>query len=153
MVIQLLGWFSTVLVALGFLVNSRKNHILAFIFWIIADLGWIIYDYHIQNWSHATLAFFIVVINFYGFYNHKFKGKIDSIKTKLTEEYSSGKYVVFNIISDKMSDNLPEHIANQIDWDQDNDYCLLEPEIYSKLEDWAFSKGYKEGEDWVRIEN
>jgi len=38
----------------------------AFIAWIIGDILWIIYDYHITNWSHLSLSTIIIFINVYG---------------------------------------------------------------------------------------
>lgn len=71
MIIQILGWICTILVAVGFTLNSRKKYISAIVVWIVSDTGWIIYDYNIKNWSHAVLALFIVCMNIYGYRNHK----------------------------------------------------------------------------------
>ncbi len=36
--------------------------------WCAGDLGWIIYDIHINNLSHATLSLIIILINVFGIY-------------------------------------------------------------------------------------
>lgn len=69
MIIQLLGWASTFLIVLGYLFNSRNQRNYAFTSWIVGDVGWIVYDVFIQNWSHMALSFFIIGINIYGIYN------------------------------------------------------------------------------------
>ncbi len=67
----LFSWGCTALVLLGFIVNANKKYQLALILWIIGDVGWIIYDAHINNWSHATLSTAIIFINLYGIYRNK----------------------------------------------------------------------------------
>lgn len=69
--IEILGWICTGLVLLGFWFNANKNHIYALVFWIIGDLGWITYDYFINNWSHATLSTTIILINIFGIFKWK----------------------------------------------------------------------------------
>lgn len=69
--ISFLGWICTILVLIGFLLNANKKLIPALIIWIIGDVGWIIYDYFIDNWSHATLSSIIILINVYGIYKCK----------------------------------------------------------------------------------
>jgi len=69
--IEILGWICTVLVLLGYYFNAIKRHYLALFIWCIGDIGWIIFDFHIQNWSHATLSTIIILINIYGIYNAK----------------------------------------------------------------------------------
>lgn len=71
--VEILGWICTLLVLLGYWFNAKQKYILAFTIWIIGDLGWIIYDYNISNWSHATLSTIIILINFYGRYRLKKK--------------------------------------------------------------------------------
>ena len=66
MEIQILGWLCTGLVLSGYLLNANKKFHLALIIWCIGDVGWIIYDYHIDNWSHAALSTIIILINIYG---------------------------------------------------------------------------------------
>ena len=36
--------------------------------WCVGDLGWIVYDIHINNPSHATLSLVIIIINLFGMY-------------------------------------------------------------------------------------
>lgn len=69
--IQILGWFSTIAVLVGYFLNSHGNQKWAFGIWIIGDLGWITYDYFIDNWSHATLSTIIIFINIYGIVKRK----------------------------------------------------------------------------------
>lgn len=61
--IEIFGWCCTLLVLLGFYYNSIKKSIVAAILWIIGDIGWIIYDVIIVNYSHAALSFFIIILN------------------------------------------------------------------------------------------
>lgn len=67
----LFSWGCTILVLLGFIVNANKQYKLALLLWIIGDVGWIIYDAFISNWSHAFLSTSIIFINLYGMYKHK----------------------------------------------------------------------------------
>ena len=64
--IELLGWISTGLVLLGYIMNARQLTIYAMIAWIIGDTGWIIYDFFIDNLSHLVLSLIIIAINVYG---------------------------------------------------------------------------------------
>jgi hypothetical protein len=64
--IELLGWGSTALVLLGYIMNARGNSKLAMITWIIGDAGWITYDFFIDNISHLVLSLIIIAINVYG---------------------------------------------------------------------------------------
>ena len=69
--IQILGWFCTFLVLIGYFLNSHGNQKYAFVIWIAGDLGWIWYDYSIDNWSHATLSTTIILLNLYGLWKRK----------------------------------------------------------------------------------
>ena len=69
--IELLGWFSTALVLLGYICNARQLTYIAMIAWIVGDTGWIVYDFFIDNFSHLVLSFVIISINVYGMYNIK----------------------------------------------------------------------------------
>ena len=71
--IENLGWISTVLVLLGYILNSNEKPRHAMIAWIIGDTGWIVYDYLINNFSHLTLSAVIIAINVYGIYRLKIK--------------------------------------------------------------------------------
>ena len=64
--IELLGWGSTALVLLGYIMNARGNSKLAMITWIVGDAGWITYDFFIDNVSHLVLSLIIIAINVYG---------------------------------------------------------------------------------------
>ena len=64
--IELLGWGSTALVLLGYIMNARGNSNIAMITWIIGDTGWITYDFFIDNISHLVLSLIIIAINVYG---------------------------------------------------------------------------------------
>lgn len=64
--IELLGWGSTALVLLGYIMNARGNSNIAMITWIVGDTGWIIYDFFIDNLSHLILSLIIIAINVYG---------------------------------------------------------------------------------------
>jgi len=68
--IEVLGWFSTALVLGGYIFNARLNTTTAFILWILGDIGWIIYDCYIDNFSHLVLSTVIIGINVYGMFNH-----------------------------------------------------------------------------------
>ena len=67
--IQFLGWLSTILVLGGYIFNAKEKLLLALIVWILGDVGWIVYDILINNYSHMTLSSIIIVINIYGIYN------------------------------------------------------------------------------------
>ncbi len=64
--IELLGWGSTALVLLGYIMNARGNSNIAMITWIVGDTGWIVYDFFIDNVSHLVLSLIIIAINVYG---------------------------------------------------------------------------------------
>lgn len=69
--IEVLGWVCTVLVVVGFYFNSKQMLKHAIVLWVIGDIGWIIYDIYIVNWSHAVLSGVIIALNLYGIYNIK----------------------------------------------------------------------------------
>ena len=69
--IELLGWISTILVLLGYVLNAKQKFKLAMTVWIIGDIGWIVYDFFIVNISHLVLSVVIISINIYGIYNIK----------------------------------------------------------------------------------
>lgn len=73
--IDILGWVCTILVLIGYFLNSHQNQRWAFIVWIIGDLGWIVYDYCIDNWSHAALSTAIILLNSYGIIKNKLRKK------------------------------------------------------------------------------
>ena len=47
--IELLGWLSTGLVLAGYILNANNKRLGAMIAWIIGDLGWVTYDFYIDN--------------------------------------------------------------------------------------------------------
>lgn len=64
--VDVIGWICTIIVLIGFFLNANQNLKWALIVWIAGDIGWIGYDYCIDNWSHATLSSIIILINLYG---------------------------------------------------------------------------------------
>jgi len=64
--IEALGWVCTALVLIGFIVNARGQFLAALVWWIIGDVGWIVYDIYIHNISHLVLGIVIIAINIYG---------------------------------------------------------------------------------------
>lgn len=72
---EVVAWLATTLVVAGYLINSWHYRVPALIVWILADIGWILYDIHISNPSHAVLATCVIVINIFGLYNSKCNGK------------------------------------------------------------------------------
>lgn len=76
--IELLGWFSTLLVLVGYILNANQLTKLAMITWIVGDTGWIAYDFFIDNISHLALSLIIISINVYGIWkllSHNMKYK------------------------------------------------------------------------------
>jgi len=65
---EVLGWICTILILAGYLLNSNQKTKYAMIVWTVGDLGWIVYDYYINNLSHATLSIIIILLNIYGLY-------------------------------------------------------------------------------------
>ncbi len=63
--IEILGWVSTALVLIGYILNARNIRSGAMIAWIVGDIGWIVYDIFIANISHMVLSFIIISINLY----------------------------------------------------------------------------------------
>ena len=83
--IEVLGWTSTVLVLLGYVLNAKMRYQAAMIVWIVGDIGWITYDFFITNISHLVLSIVIISINLYGIYQHKIakKDKVSQPKAYL----------------------------------------------------------------------
>ncbi len=61
--IEIFSWVCTILILFGFYLNSDGKTLPAAICWILGDIGWIVYDIHIQNPSHAVLSAIIIFIN------------------------------------------------------------------------------------------
>ena len=71
MMIEVLGWVSTALVLIGYMLNAKNIRNGAMITWIIGDIGWVVYDVYIANISHMALSFIIISINLYGIFLQK----------------------------------------------------------------------------------
>ena len=69
--IEVLGWMSTALVLLGYILNAKTKFKAAMVAWIVGDIGWITYDFYIDNISHLVLSAVIISINLYGIFNIK----------------------------------------------------------------------------------
>ena len=69
--IEVLGWSSTILVLMGYILNAKMKYQAAMVVWIVGDVGWITYDFFITNISHLVLSAVIISINLYGIYQHK----------------------------------------------------------------------------------
>jgi hypothetical protein len=67
--IEALGWISTALVLAGYILNARQFSKSAMVAWIVGDIGWITYDFYIDNFSHLVLSSVIIAINLYGIWN------------------------------------------------------------------------------------
>ena len=67
--IETLGWISTALVLAGYILNARQFSKSAMVAWIAGDIGWITYDFYIDNFSHLVLSSVIIAINLYGIWN------------------------------------------------------------------------------------
>lgn len=65
---ELFGWICTITVLIGFILNSIQKLKYAIYVWIIGDIGWILYDMSIRNYSHLVLSVVIILINLYGLY-------------------------------------------------------------------------------------
>ena len=71
--IELLGWLSTGLVLVGYILNAKNKRLAAMIAWSVGDIGWVTYDLFIDNISHMVLSLVIISINVYGMYNIFYK--------------------------------------------------------------------------------
>jgi hypothetical protein len=71
MMIEVLGWVSTALVLIGYVLNAKNIRNGAMITWIIGDIGGVVYDVYIANISHMALSFIIISINLYGIFLQK----------------------------------------------------------------------------------
>ena len=68
---ELFGWICTIMIVIGFILNSIGTIKYAIYVWIIGDIGWILYDISIRNYSHLALSIVIIIINVYGLYKLK----------------------------------------------------------------------------------
>lgn len=65
---ELVGWVCTLLVLVGYYLNSIQKYLPAMLIWSIGDIGWIVYDISISNFSHMALSGTIIILNGYGIY-------------------------------------------------------------------------------------
>ena len=65
---ELVGWVCTLLVLVGYYLNSIQKYLPAMLMWSIGDIGWIVYDFYIDNISHLALSGTIIILNGYGIY-------------------------------------------------------------------------------------
>lgn len=65
---ELVGWVCTLLVLVGYYLNSIQKYLPAMLIWSIGDIGWIVYDFSISNFSHLALSGTIILLNGYGIY-------------------------------------------------------------------------------------
>lgn len=66
--IDILGWSATVLVLIGYWLNSNSKYKQAMIVWIFGDIGWITYDIVRGIYPHLGLSSIIILLNLYGIY-------------------------------------------------------------------------------------
>lgn len=66
--IEMIGWSATLLVLLGYFLNSVGRHYMAMWAWIIGDIGWITYDIIREIHPHLALSSVIILINIFGIY-------------------------------------------------------------------------------------
>ena len=66
--IETLGYIATVLVLIGYALNSQQRLIGACITWIIGDVLWIGYDVMIHNVPHTILSALIIALNIRAIY-------------------------------------------------------------------------------------
>lgn len=78
---EFIGWLSTVIVLMGYVINSLGKIKYAMYVWLLGDFGWIVYDFYIDNFSHFSLSAIIIGINIFGIYRIiKQKNKYEQIK-------------------------------------------------------------------------
>jgi hypothetical protein len=61
--IEAIGYIATMLVLIGYALNSQQRYLGACITWIIGDVLWITYDIMIQNMPHTVLSALIIALN------------------------------------------------------------------------------------------
>jgi hypothetical protein len=66
MFFETLGWICSILVLIGFVINSRGYLKTALWIWIVSDALWIVYDIYIDNPQHILMAVGILIINITG---------------------------------------------------------------------------------------
>ena len=64
---ELFTWIITGLSIIGVILNAQKK-ISGFYFWIIANLSWVVIDFHKELYSQSVLFLFYSIMCFYGIY-------------------------------------------------------------------------------------
>lgn len=68
--VEILGWFATVLLLVGYYFNARKK-ISSWIIWVIGNSTMLVYAYLITSSSIMFLSFVLVLLNIYGYNSWK----------------------------------------------------------------------------------
>ena len=89
MLIEIIGWSSTILVLCGYWFNANNKRAYAFTTWIVGDIGWVTYDICIQNWSHLGLSATIISLNIFG----------------MIQIYKNNKLIQKKVLNDIKTDN------------------------------------------------
>lgn len=66
--IETLGYIATLLILIGYALNSQQRYLGACVTWIIGDILWIVYDVMIHNIPHTVLSALIIVLNIRAIY-------------------------------------------------------------------------------------
>ena len=72
--IQVIGWVGTIFVLYGYYLNANK-HILSWLVWIVANFLLFIYSIYMHVYPQVGLAFVLMVLNIYGYFNWKRNGE------------------------------------------------------------------------------
>jgi hypothetical protein len=68
--VEILGWFATVLLLVGYYLNARKK-ISSWMIWATGNSIMLIYAYLIDSSSIMFLSFVLVLLNLYGYNSWK----------------------------------------------------------------------------------
>jgi hypothetical protein len=66
--IETIGYIATMLVLIGYALNSQQRLLGACITWILGDVLWIVYDIMIANVPHTILSALIIALNIRAIY-------------------------------------------------------------------------------------
>jgi hypothetical protein len=66
--IETIGYIATMLVLIGYALNSQQRLLAACVTWIIGDVLWVTYDVMIQNTPHTILSALIIALNIRAIY-------------------------------------------------------------------------------------
>ena len=66
--IETIGYIATMLVLIGYALNSQQRYLAACVTWIIGDVLWVTYDIMIQNLPHTILSALIIALNIRAIY-------------------------------------------------------------------------------------